>query len=174
MFNVVKKALLKKHALIIGESHSARKKFINGLISNMNFETFRFPENMKSIQQYIDFIKREGLFSPFYESNAYNDNQILDFHWDWISENSSLIVLEEFGQMDPRWKMELLNTYLNELESRKKGKKKIHVIFSQPKEDGLIEELSNFFEPKKNDKRTKRQIVEQNLCVFNLESTTNH
>jgi hypothetical protein len=81
-------------------------------------------------------------------------------------------VLEEFGQMEQRWKMELLKTYLTELESKKKGEKKIHLILSQPNEDDLIDELSNLFEPKKSDNRTKRQIVEQNLCVLDLESTT--
>ena len=161
--------LNKKHLLVIGKTETERRKFINELISKSNFETFRFPSKMNSFEQYLDFVKTQNLYRPWYDAKSYNGNQILDFHWDWISENHSLVVMEEIDLFENSWKIELLKTYLNELENRKKGEKKIHLIISQENENGLLNELSEALLIRENEKRTKRQIVEQNLELIRIE-----
>lgn len=160
--------LNKKHLLIVGKSELERRNFVSNLIENANYETFRFPSKMRRFDEYYDFVKKEHLYNPWYESKSYNGNQILDFHWDWIAENNSLLVLEEFDYMDERWKIELLRIFLNETENRKKGENKIKVILSQESENELIDKLTNVINRKENEKRTKRQIVEQNLELINI------
>jgi hypothetical protein len=59
--------------------------------------------------------------------------------------------------------MELIRIFLNEINNRKKGEDKIKVTLSQDSENGLIENLSNLINLKNNEKRSKRQIIEQNL-----------
>ena len=130
------------------------------------FETFRFPSNMKLFDEYYDFIKKEQLYRPWYDAKTYNGNQILDFHWDWISENNSLVIVEEFELMEESWRIELLRIYLNEIEKRKKGEKKIHLIISQASENGLTEKLSKVIDVRENERRTEKQIVEQNLEII--------
>jgi len=168
MIEKAKDILNKKHLLIIGASEIERRSFINDLIVGLNFEVFRFPSNMKLFDEYYDFIKKEKLYEPWYKAKKYNGNQILDFHWDWISENNSLIIMEEFEQMEERWKIELLRIYLNEIENRKKGEKKIHLIISQENENGLIEKLANVIERRENERRTEHQIIAQNLETLNI------
>jgi hypothetical protein len=94
-----------KHLLIVGKSEIERKVFISEIIKNANFETFRFPSKMKSFDEYHNFIKTHRLYSPWYEAKSYNENQILDFHWDWISQNNSLIIMEEIDLMENIWKI---------------------------------------------------------------------
>ncbi|WP_027421084.1 hypothetical protein [Crocinitomix catalasitica] len=168
MIEKAKNILNKKHLLIIGKSEVERRKFINDLIVSVNFEVFRFPSNMKLFDEYYDFIKKKKLYQPWYDAKSYNGNQILDFHWDWISENNSLIIMEEFGQMEERWRIELLRIYLNEIENRKKGEKKIHLIISQENEDGLTEKLAKVINVRENEKRTEKQIVEQNMRIIDV------
>ncbi|WP_348712087.1 hypothetical protein [Tenacibaculum sp. 190524A05c] len=123
---------------------------------------------MKSFDEYFDFIKKEKLYKPWYKAKSYNVNQILDFHWDWVSENKSLIVMEEFEQMEERWRIELMKIYINEIENRKKGEKKIHLIISQENENRLIEKISKVIPTRINERRTKYQIVQQNLETINI------
>jgi len=169
MFEKIKNILNKKHLLIIGKSQLERQNFISGIIRNVNFETFRFPPNMRLFDQYYDFVKKEKLYKPWYNAKTYNGNQILDFHWDWISENNSLIIMEEFELMEENWKIELLRIYLNEIENQKKSEKKIHLIISQENENGLTEKLSKVIDFRENERRTKKQIVEQNLEIISIE-----
>ena len=157
-----------KHLLITGKSETERRKFINDLIVGVNFEVFRFPSNMKLFDEYYEFIKKEKLYKPWYDAKSYNGNQILDFHWDWITENNSLIIMEEFGQMEERWRIELLRIYLNEIENRKKGEKKIHLIISQESENGLTEKLAKVIDTRENERRTEKQVVLQNLEIINI------
>ena len=168
MIEKTKNILNKKHLLIIGESEIERRNFINDLIVGLNFEAFRFPSNMKLFDEYCDFIKKEKLYEPWYKAKNYNINQILDFHWDWVSESNSLIIMEEFEQMEENWRIELLRIYLNEIENRKKGEKKIHLIISQESENGLTEKLSNIIDIRENERRTEKQIVEQNLEIIDI------
>ena len=160
--------LNKKHLLIVGKSEIERRNFVSYIIENANYETFRFPSKMRLFDEYYDFIKKQKLYKPSYQAKSYNGNQILDFHWDWIAENNSLLVIEEFDFMEEKWKMELIRIFLNEINNRKKGEDKIKVILSQDSENGLIENLSNLINFKDNEKRSKRQIIEQNLELINI------
>jgi hypothetical protein len=168
MIEKAKNILNKKHLLITGKSETERRKFINDLIVEVNFEVFRFPSNMKLFDEYYDFIKKEKLYKPWYDAKSYNGNQILDFHWDWISENNSVIIMEEFEQMEERWRIELLRIYLNEIENRKKGEKKIHLIISQESENGLTEELAKVIDIRENERRTEKQVIQQNLEIIDI------
>jgi hypothetical protein len=160
--------LNKKHLLVVGKSEIERRNFVSNLIENANYETFRFPSKMRLFDEYYDFVKKEHLYNPWYESKSYNRNQILDFHRDWIAENNSLLVIEECDFMEEIWKIELLIFFINETENRKKGQDKIKIILSQDSENGLIDKLAIVMNIKENEKRTKRQIVEQNLELINL------
>lgn len=160
--------LKKKHLLIVGKSEIERRNFVTTIIENANYETFRFPCKMRLFDEYYDFIKKEQIYNAWYEAKSYNGNQILDFHWDWISENKSLLVLEEFDFMEESWKIELLIFFINEIENRKKGENKIKVIITQDVENGIIDKVSNIINTKENEKRTKRQIIEQNLELINI------
>jgi hypothetical protein len=168
MIEKIKNILNKKHLLVIGKSEIERRDFISELIVEVNFEIIRFPSNMKLFDEYYEFIKKEKLYKPWYRTKSYNGNQILDFHWDWISESNSLIIIEEFELMEESYKIELLRIYLNEIENRKKGEKKIHLIISQESEYGLIEKLSKVIDIRANEKRTKNQVVEQNLEIIDI------
>lgn len=168
MKNEIINILSKKHLLIVGKSEIERRNFVSFIIENANYETFRFPSKMRLFDEYYDFIKKEQLYKPWYEAKSYNGDQILDFHWDWIAENNSLLVLEEFDFMEERWKIELLRIFLNETENRKKGKDKIKVILTQDSENGIIDKLSNVINMKEHEKRTKKQIIEQNLELINI------
>ncbi len=168
MVEKTQKILSKKHLLIVGKTEAERRMFINALIKDLNFEVFRFPRKLKSIDEYCDVIEKEKLYAPWYSAKSYNINQILDFHWDWISENNSLIVMEDFDQMEELWRIELLRIYLNEIDGRKKGENRIHLIISQESENGLTEKLSKVIKIRENEKRTRRQVVDQNLQIVKL------
>jgi len=168
MIEKAQNILNRKHLLIIGKSEIERRNFINDLIVDLNFEVFRFPSNMKLFDEYYDFIKKEKLYEPWYKAKSYNGNQILDFHWDWVSESNSLVIMEEFEQMEESWRIELLRIYLNEIENRKKGEKKIHLIISQESENELTEKLAKVIDARENEGRTERQVVGQNLEIITI------
>ena len=161
MINHAKKTLNKKHLLIIGKTEVERRNFVNELIKVTDFETFRFPKGMSSIGEYYNFIKKEQLYTPWYEQKTYNSNQILDFHWDWIAENNSLVIMEEFHHMEERWRIGLLKEYVNAVENHKKGEKFNHLIISQESEDEIVEKLSEVILIKENERRTRMQIIAQ-------------
>jgi len=164
----IKNKLDKKHLLIIGKSEIERRNFISDIIQDGNYATHRFPTKMRLFDEYINYVKKEKLYTPFYDAKSYNGNQIFDFHFDWIHENNSLVIMEEFHLMEERWKIELLRIYLNVIDGRKKGQKKNHLIISQENENGLIEKLSTVINVRENERRSKRQIVDQNLEVINI------
>ena len=169
MIDKIIQTLSKKHLLIIGGTKIDRKNLIDKIINQTNYETFRFPKGMKSIQEYVDFVRKENLYQAWYSKKGkFNINQILDFHWDWIAENNSLVVMEEFKEMEERWKLDLLGTYLDEVEHRKKGQKNIHLIISQDVEEDLIDKLCERIRPQEKERRTKRQIVEGSLEIVEL------
>lgn len=161
--------LQKKHLLIIGGTATQRQQMIDELINQANFECFRFPINMRTIDDYVGFVRKAQLYRPWYEKKGkYGLNQVLDFHRDWIRENNALVVMEEFQQMEEIWKLDLLQTYLAEVENRKKGQKIIHLIISQPHEAGLVDKLCEVIRLKENEKRTERQVVEGSLSIFEM------
>ncbi len=162
--------LAKKHLLIIGKEENQRRKLVDQIIGQSNFETFRFPEGMKSVEEYIDFVKAKKLFKPWYSKKGkFNDNQILDFHRDWILENPALVVIEAFDEMEEAWRLDLLQSYLVEVAFRAKGQKVIHLIITQKKEAPLFSKLAEEIRVPEGDRRTKRQILAGSLEVIELE-----
>lgn len=168
MIEEAKNRLQRKHLLIIGKTEIERQNFISQLIQQVNLETFRFPTKMKVFGEYCDFIKKKKLYKPWYEAKKYNINQILEFHYEWLSENNSLIIMEEFESMEERWRIELLRIYLNENDTRKKNNKKVHLIISQKEDGGLIEKLSKVIHLRENERRTQKQVAEQNIKIIDL------
>ena len=161
--------LKRKHLLVIGGSDKKRHYFINDLVKKVNFDTFRFPSNIKTSVEYLDFVKRKKLFKTWYESKSYNSDQIFDFHLEWLLENNIIIVIEEIDLMEKAWKALLITNFLKLIDRKKKGEERIHLIISQKNENGLIDDLISFIDIEKGEKRNKRQIIEQNLEVFSIQ-----
>ena len=165
----VKEILRKKHLLIIGKTEIERKNFVTKLIEIAEYETFRFPSKIKSFDDYYDSMKIMKLYNPWYQVRKYNGNAIWDFHRDWISENNSLLVLEEIQDMEETSKFEIIILCLNEMDNKKKGDDTIHLIISQENENELVEKLANSIFPlRENERRTQRQIIEQNLEIIDI------
>ncbi len=164
------KILQKKHLLIIGGSAKERHNLISEIITKVNFETFRFPKKMKLLDEYIQHIRKEKLYNSWYtQKGNFGTNQMLDFHWDWVSDSNSLVIIEEYQQMEERWKLELIRIYLQIIDDRKKGQKTIHLIITQQNEDDLMNKLSENVYIRENERRNKRQVVEGSLKVINLK-----
>lgn len=167
---IVIEKLNKKHLLIIGNNETERSELITQIIQQTNFETFRFPKNMKSIDEYIEFVRTKKLYEPWYSKKGkFGSNQILDFHRDWISDNHSLVILEEIENMEERWKLDLLKPYLNEVATRKKRQKVIHLILSQESENNLLQNLEEEIWIPENDNRSKKQIIEGSLEIIEIK-----
>lgn len=162
--------LNKKHLLIIGGTDVQRQKLIDDIIKGSNYEFFRFPKQMRTIDDYIDFVRKEKLYQPWYSKKGkFGTNQVLDFHRDWISENNSLVVMEEFQEMEQIWKMDLLKSYIDQIKNRKKGEKTIRLIISQENENGLIDDLSTEFYGNEKDQRTPIQIIKGSIELVEIE-----
>lgn len=156
-----------KHLLVIGKTETDRTNFINQIISKVNYETFRFPKRMKSIESYVEVVRTKKLYEPWYtKKGKFEINQILDFHRDWISENNSLIIIEEFQQMEESWKLDIMRSYLDEVAFRKKNQKVIHLIISQENENDLLGKLREQIAVPDDDRRTKRQIVDGGIEII--------
>ncbi len=169
MNNKLENIITKKHLLIVGGTEMERRKMISKLIEKTNFETFRFPRGMKSFEEYIDFVRKEKLYTPWYETKGkHGINQVYDFHFDWIHDNHCLVVIEDIHMMEEPWNLNIISLYINEVENHKKGEKFIHLVISQDEEYDLIEKLSEEIYLSENENRTKRQIVEGSLKVIEL------
>ena len=72
--------------------------------------------------------------------------------------------------MEERWKHEIIRLCLDKTENRKKGKETIHLIISQESEDNLIEKMleNELLFIRENEKRTRIQIIEQNLKIIDI------
>ena len=160
----LKNKIKKKHLLIIGGTESERKDYITKVIAYSNFSTYRFPKGMNESDTYFDFVKKNTLYTPYHHSGKnFNSNQLFDFHLDWFYHNDSLVILEEFQEMDERWRIELLRLYILECENHKKGEKFIHLIISQDSENGIIEKLIPTIRLSENEVRTKTQVISGSL-----------
>ncbi|MGH1383783.1 hypothetical protein [Kordia sp.] len=168
MIEKTKNILKKKHLLIIGKTEIERRNFVSELVQQLNLATFRLPSKMKIFDEYCNYIKKEQLYRLWYKGQKYSSNRILEFHYDWLSENNSLIIMEEFQSMEERWRIELLRIYVNEIDTCKKNDKRIHLIISQKEEDDLIEKLSKVIHLRENERRTQKQVVEQNIEIIDL------
>ena len=163
------KKLARKHLLIVGGTQPQKQKLIDEIISKANFEFFRFPIGMKTIDEYVSFVRKESLYHPWYSKRGkFGTNQLLDFHRDWISENNSLIIMEELQEMEERWRMDLLGTYTQQIQNQEKAEKTIRLIITQESENNLINKLADALYVDKNEKRTKIQIVEGAFEVIEL------
>lgn len=103
----------RKHLLIIGKSAIERHRFVEDLVSNTNKEIYSFQPYLKSFEDYIENVRRNFPFVPInwaeQNPNKWTINQVWDFHLDWTENtNGILIVIEEFGGMEERWKLEIL------------------------------------------------------------------
>ncbi len=163
------KKLDKKHLLIIGADEGERSKFVNLILEQTYYETFRFPKGMKTIYDYVDFVRARNLYTPWYtKKGKFGTNQLLDFHRDWISDNHSLVILEEIDQWEENWKIDLLKSYLNEVVTRQKGQKVIHLIVSQESEHNLLQKLEEEFCLAEEEGRTKQQVIEGCFEIIEL------
>ncbi len=161
--------LEKKHLLIVGKTETDRTNFINQIISKINYETYRFPKRMKSIYDYVEVVRAKNLFEPWYNKRGkFGTNQVLDFHRDWISENNSLVIMEEFQEMEESWKLDILRSYLNEVAFRKKNQKVIHLIISQETENDLLAKLGDQIGVPDDDRRTKKQIIDGGIEIIEI------
>lgn len=155
----------KKHILICGKSESERHQFLKKILPQSDLETIVFPKSMKRFSEYIETVQSKKLFQPYYENKEkYNANQILDFHIDWISENTCLFVLEEFQYMEDSWKSEILRLMINNPEANHQSAVKI-VITTDDSMD-LINHLNHIVN--KTDYKTKEQVVNSNLQIIDL------
>ncbi len=168
----LKKILKRKHLLVIGSTEIDRKKFITEIIKIAGFETFRFPPKMKLFDDYFYEMKKMKLYRPWYEARSYNGDAIWDFHRDWLEENNSLLIMEEFQYMEECWKFEILRLCIEIMDSRKKGEDAIHLIISQKSENNLVEQMTNkvLFNMRKKERRTSKQIIEQNLKIIDISN----
>ncbi len=168
-----KNILKKGHLLIVGKTELEREKFITELINISGYESFRFPKNMKTFNDYFNAVKKMKVYKPSYVSTNYNEDAIWDFHREWILRgNSSLVILEEIECLEEISKFEIIERYIKALENRE-IKSLVRLIISQNKENNLIERLANetYFENDYN--RTNKQIVEQNLKIIDIEKIKN-
>ena len=166
--NITQK-LYKKHLLIVGGDKTQRQKLIDEIITQANLDFFCFPIGMKTIDKYIDFVRKENMYQAWYSKKGkFGSNQILDFHRDWILENNSLVILREFQEMEQSWKMDIIGTYIEQIENKKKGEKAIKLIISQEDENNLIEDLTREIYIKDGERRTKSQIIEGNIEVIEV------
>lgn len=164
------KKLVKKHLLIIGGTKTQRQKLIDEIIIKANLEFFRFPIDMRTIDEYVTYIRKVNLYRPWYDKKGkFGTNQILDFHKDWISENNSLVIMEEIQKFEESWKMDLLKTYTQQIQNRQENEKTIRLIITQESEDDLIGKLIATLYVNENEKRTKKQIVDGALEVIELK-----
>ena len=160
MINNALTILKRKHLIIVGKSEIDRTAFINQIISRVDYSTFRFPKGIKTLYDYIDFVRANKLYEAWYSKKGkFRTNQILDFHRDWISESkNSLIIMEEFQEMEQGWNLDILRSYMDEIAFRTKNQKAIHLIITLESENNLLENLSKAI-GQPDDNRTQQQIV---------------
>lgn len=154
-----------KHILIVGKTEMERRKRLAYILGNCDIEYVVFPKSMRSFSDYLNVIRSEKLFSPFYESKGkYNLNQILDFHIDWISDNNCVFVFEDFHKVEDKFSLEIMRLMINNLETNRKSAVKI--IITLEDETELINNLNGIVNETKY--KTKTQVVESNLQIIVL------
>jgi len=154
-----------KHILIVGKTEMERRKWLAYILGNCDIECVVFPKSMSSFSDYLNVIRSEKLFSPFYESKGkYNLNQILDFHIDWIPDNNCVFVFEDFHKVEDKFSLEIMRLMINNLETNRKSAVKI--IITLEDETELINNLNGIVNETKY--KTKTQVVESNLQIIVL------
>lgn len=161
--------LNKKHVVVFGRSEQDRTKLIDEILPRVHYESYRFPKGMKRLEDYVDFVRAKKLYNPWYtKKGRFGINQVMDFHSDWISANNSLVVLEEFQDMEEVWKLSIMRSYLDQVAFRKKNQKVIHLVITLEKENDLLSKLSEKIGVPDSDKRTTRQIVDGGFELIEL------
>lgn len=61
-----------------------------------------------------------------------------------------------------------MHCYIYASDNRKKGETTVKLILIQPDENGLIDKLAKRINLKPNEKRTRTQIIAQDLTVIDL------
>ncbi len=79
-----------------------------------------------------------------------------------------MLIIEEIDLMEENSKIDLIRLYTEKIEFHKKGMKFPHLIITQQNENGLIKKLGNIIQYNTNNKRTREQVVSQNLKLINL------
>ena len=161
--------LNRKHLIILGKTEQDRAKLIDAEISRVDYESYRFPKGVKKLEDYVDFVRAKKLYNPWYtKKGRFGINQVMDFHSDWISANNSLVVLEEFQDMEEVWKLSIMRSYLDQVAFRKKNQKVIHLVITLQKENDLLSKLSEKIGVPDSDNRTTRQIVDGGFELIEL------
>jgi len=163
--------LSKKHLLITGFSKKKKTAIIDQIVEQSGYTVYRYQGELASIDDYIEFIRKNRLYTPFYKQRGkFNSNQILDFHQDWVTENhNSLVILEGIDNIEARWKLDIITTYINEVAFRKKGEKAIHLLITQETEDNLFLQLQDLLGIPDEDRRTPDQVVNGSLTILDID-----
>jgi hypothetical protein len=171
------KDLDRKHLLIVGGKRDDRHEFLNDLISGTNKQVYRLSPNLRTFDEYIEQARKLFPFVPtnWKEQNPKNwtRNQVWDFHLDWTENTHSiLIIIEEFGEMEPNWKVEIIRHYIQTSyyqEGQNNGRLNFQLIVTQDKEDGLVDKIIPVFGLVDNEKRTEEQVILGKVKVINLD-----
>lgn len=160
MVHQLAKKVKNKHLIIIGGKKVDRHNLINGVVQEANLQTFIFPKEMETIDQYLTTVRKEKMFNAWYEQKRqFGSNQLLDFHRDWLMENNSLIILEEFQHMNQSWQIDLLKTFFEAHDHRTKGSCGAHLIVTFKSENSILEELAEMIFVPSQEKRTRIQLI---------------
>ncbi|MDD2797860.1 MAG: hypothetical protein PHV20_04630 [Bacteroidales bacterium] len=170
------KDLNNKHLLIIGENFNDRHKYINELVKDTNKIIYRFQPNIQTFDKYIEQVRKLFPFIPTnwkeQNPNKWTRNQVWDFHLNWTEKTHSiLIIIEELGQMEENWRLEIIRHYMTtsyHQEYQNIEKINFQLIISQDSDDDLIEKLVPIFGLKDNEKRSELSIILGKLTIINL------
>jgi hypothetical protein len=170
------KNLKNKHLLIIGKDFKDRHIYINELVKETNKIIYKFQPNIQTFDEYIEQVRKLFPFIPTnwkeQNPNKWTINQIWDFHLDWTENTHDiLIIIEEFGQLEENWRLEIIRDYLTTSyyqECKNVEKINFQLIISQDSDDDLIEKLVPIFGLKENEKRTIRDIILGKLAIIDL------
>ena len=167
----------KKHILIVGKTQVDRSEFLNGLIAGTNNLVYRFPPFLRTFDEYIEEVKK--LF-PFVPANWKKQNpkkwtkdQVWDFHLDWTEyTHSILIIIEEFGEMEAPWKVEIIRDYIQKSyyqEGQHNGRPNFQVIVTLDKDYNLVEKIIQAFGLTDKETRTEEQVILGKLKIIDLD-----
>jgi hypothetical protein len=173
------KEIARKHILIVGKNSNERHNFLNGLIKGENKIVYRFRPNIQTFSEYIEQVRELFPFIPttWQEQNPkkWTRNQIWDFHLDWTNNTYSiLIVIEEFGDMEIKWKYEIIKDYIQTSyyqEGQNGNSLNFQLIITQEKNEGIVEILTPIFGLNEKETRTEEQVILGKLKIIDLDKS---
>lgn len=171
---IIKNAVRKiksNHLIIALGTKDQQQQFVQDVIRQTNYATHVPRQPIRTINDYVEFIRDHELYQAWYHSKKkFNSNQLLDFHRDWLIDNNSLLVLEAFHELEDRWKVDLIQGFI---EAQQHGNSKnTRAIITLDQLGDWYDMLFdiNWFKRKK-DKRTNQQIVMGGLEIIYLDDT---